>query len=68
MSSAQTVILDFSSISIVSLSFADEAVGKLIDIIGSGSFLERIRIEQANETCLTIIETIISQHSSKQEG
>ena len=68
MSSAQTVILDFSNVSLVSLSFADEAVGKLIDTIGFGSFLERIKIEQANETCLTIIQTIISQHPSGQES
>ena len=68
MSSAQTVILDFSNVSIVSLSFADEAVGKLIDTIGFSSFLERIKIEQANETCLAIIQTIISQHASEQES
>lgn len=68
MSSTQTVILDFSSVSVVSLSFTDEAVGKLIDTIGFSSFFERIKIEQANETCLAIIQTIISQHASEQES
>lgn len=66
MASVQTVILDLSDTNIISLSFADEVVGKLIDEIGPGPFRERVRIEQANESCRTIIRTIISQHAPER--
>ncbi len=49
------VVLDFSEVNVLSMSFADEVVRKLYDKLGSRGFAERFRLDNLNETCRQVI-------------
>ncbi|EAQ82791.1 hypothetical protein DSM3645_10337 [Blastopirellula marina DSM 3645] len=53
--------IDFSGLSVIASSFADELVGKLILICSSQEFERRFKIVGANETILAIINRSVTQ-------
>lgn len=57
-------ILDFSSIEIISFSFADEAIRKLRDAVGAEALRDRFRLAGLNDYCRTIINPIMSDTSN----
>ena len=54
------VILDFSDIEIISLSFADEIVRKTIDYLGQRQFMRQFRFEHVNRACGNVIDAVMS--------
>lgn len=57
----QKLILDFSGIAVISSSFADELVGKLLIRYGFYSFQENFQLINLNETCQGILERSVRQ-------
>ena len=62
----QQLVLDLSGISIVSSSFADEAIGKLFVTLGFYKFSRLIRLTNMNETVETIINRSIGQRMATE--
>lgn len=62
------VILDFCDAEIISMSFADEVVRKLIDRYGHKGFAQRFRIEHLNSACAQVIETVMETQALKTNG
>ena len=58
--SKEKVVVDFQSVSMVSSSFADEFMGRLVKEIGFIAFNQRILLMHANKDVQTIIEHAIS--------
>ena len=58
----QRIILDFSGVSLVSSSYADETVGKLVVKLGFADFTQRILLRNMTET----VEVIINQAVEKR--
>lgn len=58
----QRVILDFRDTSIVSSSYTDELIGKLIDEIGFVRFIDRFRLRNLSETNALIIDEALLSH------
>ena len=61
---ADTIIVNFNDVSVISSSFADELFGKLAVQLGLLQFGRRIKILNANALCYTIIERIVEQRIS----
>ncbi len=59
-----SVTVDFTDISVISSSFADELFGKLAVTLGLLQFGRRIKIAKANPLCYSIIERIVEQRIS----
>lgn len=59
------IIIDFDGVSIISSSFADEFLGKLLQIIGFYRFNNVIKIINANETTEIILNRSISQRMAE---
>lgn len=55
------IVLDFSDIPLISSSFADEAIGKLVFDLGVDRFKERFEFRHVDETVRTLIERAIQQ-------
>lgn len=62
----QQIIIDFSGVSIVASSFADEYLGKLIQHFGFIQFNNLFRIVNINESNMAIINRSITQRISEQ--
>jgi hypothetical protein len=69
------IVLDFSGIGVISSSFADELVGKLIVKYGLFSFQEAIRLKGMTDTVQAIVQRSVAQRmmqslreSSSEEG
>jgi anti-sigma regulatory factor (Ser/Thr protein kinase)/anti-anti-sigma regulatory factor len=58
------IILDFSGISVISSSFADEFIGKLVNEFGFTGFVERFRLVGMNETVKAITNRSVAQRIS----
>ena len=58
---ASPVILDFSGIAIISSSFADEFIGKLVVMYGFYGFQSIIRIKNMNEVSQAILHRSVAQ-------
>lgn len=58
-----SVTLDFSGVSVISSSFADEVFGKLFLELGPISFMGRVKFVNANAEVLAIIDRAIVQRS-----
>ena len=59
-----SVSVNFTDVSVISSSFADELFGKLAVTLGLLQFGRRIKIIKANALCYTIIERIVEQRIS----
>lgn len=57
------ITLDFSGVSIISSSFADEVFGRLFVELGPIQFMGRVHFSQANAEILTVIDRAIVQRS-----
>lgn len=57
------VVLDFSGISVISSSFADEVLGRLFVQMGPRAFMSRIQIRNANPTIEGLIDRAILQRT-----
>jgi STAS-like domain of unknown function (DUF4325) len=55
------IALDFSNVSVVSSSFADELVGKLVSEFGFVAFMQRFRLVAMNETVQAITNRSVFQ-------
>ena len=62
----QQLVLDFSGISIVSSSFADEFIGKLFVMLGFYKFSRLIKLSSMNETVEAIINRSIGQRMATE--
>ena len=61
MSGKQKIIVDFSSVPLVSSSFADEVFGKLFTEIGPMAFMEKFELRNATDTINQLIDRAIKQ-------
>jgi hypothetical protein len=59
--SSYRIVIDFSGISIVSSSFADELVGKLVAEMGFTSFTKRIQLSGMNDFIAPIVDRSVAQ-------
>lgn len=59
---AQRVVLDFSDTSIVSSSYADELIGKMIDELGFVQFIDRFSLRNVSRTNALIIDEALITH------
>lgn len=62
----EIIILDFSGVSQMTHSCADEAFGKLIDSWGVEKVLKKIKFKNVDETTSLIIKYAMAQRISKQ--
>ena len=58
---SQTVVIDFTGVSVVSSSFADELIGKLVMEIGFITFTQRVRMNGMNQIIAPIIDRSVAQ-------
>jgi len=63
--SGSSVELDFSGIGIVSSSFADELIGKMIVSLGFFNFQDRIKLKNMSATVQGIVQKAIAQRMSQ---
>ena len=63
--SPQRIRIDFSGISIISSSFADEFIGKLLQLLGFYKFNQMVKILNANYTVEVILNRSISQRMAE---
>ncbi|MCL2216908.1 MAG: STAS-like domain-containing protein [Defluviitaleaceae bacterium] len=61
VNASSLICVDFSNISIISSSFADEFIGKLLTILGFFKFTRLIVLKNMNETIETIINRSVGQ-------
>ena|SRR5215475_610094 len=61
---APKVILDFLGIGMISSSFADELIGKLVAHFGFSSFCQKILIKNLNPTIQKLIDHSVKQRMS----
>lgn len=59
------VVLDFSEVSMLSSSFADELIGKLIATIGFSGFIQHIKIVNLNDYNSLIINRSVGQRMAQ---
>lgn len=62
------VILDFSGVSIVSSSFADELIGKLIVHYGFVAFTQTIHLRNMNQAIQSIVQRSVTQRMAEATG
>ena len=60
-----TVILDFENVSIMSSSFADELIGKLIALLGFSKFMQHIVISNLNDFNSAIVNRSVGQRMAQ---
>lgn len=65
MSDSEKIIIDFSNVSLISSSFADEFLAKLYYKLGSRWFNEKIEIANINLTIKSIIQKAINQREQE---
>ncbi len=63
--SKERVIVDFQNVSIVSSSFADEFLGRLVKEIGFIGFTQRVQLLHVNKDVQVILERAISMRASE---
>ncbi|MPZ75104.1 MAG: DUF4325 domain-containing protein [Deltaproteobacteria bacterium] len=61
---ASRVILEFSGIGMISSSFADELIGKLVAHFGFSLFCQKVMIRQVNPTIQALIDHSVAQRMS----
>ena len=61
---ARRIILDFKGVGIISSSFADELVGKLVAHFGFSGFCQQIGLRGTNEVVQALIDKSVSQRMS----
>ena len=62
--SSNVIILDFSDVAVVSSSFADELIGKLVADVGFISFTQRFRLRNMNDFVEAITNRAVAQRLS----
>lgn len=62
---ANRVLLDFADVGMVSSSFADELVGKLVVHFGFSCFCQRVELKNVNPTIQTLIDRAVAQRISQ---
>lgn len=60
------VVLDFDQVAVISSSFADELIGKLVIEFGFFNFNNIIRMINMNELCQTIVQRSIAQRLNEE--
>ena len=61
----QTIILDFRGVNLISSSFADELIGKLVLEYGFFGFNNVIRLKNMNSLVQTIVQRSVSQRMAE---
>lgn len=61
-----TVILDFKNVNIISSSFADELIGKLVALFGFSNFLQHITISNLNDFNASIVNRSVGQRMAQK--
>lgn len=64
----QTVFVDFSGISVVSSSFADEVFGKIFVELGPMRFMQTVRLVNVSPTVQALIDRAITQRMQNPHG
>ena len=59
--SSYRIVIDFNGISVVSSSFADELIGKLVGELGFTGFLQRIQLSGMNDFIAPIVDRSVAQ-------
>ncbi len=59
--SGRIVVIDFADVAVVSSSFADEFIGKLVGEIGFTSFVQSFRLQNLNEFVQAVINRAVAQ-------
>ena len=57
----QTIAIDFAGIAVISSSFADELIGKLVAYFGFSTFNQIFRLRNLTETTTAIIDRSVAQ-------
>ena len=57
---AQKLVIDFSDVSVMTPSFADECFGKFAERIGGVNFRQRVSLRNANDTIRTLINSVLT--------
>ena len=65
---ASRIILDFSGVGMISSSFADELVGKLVIHFGFAGFCQKVLLRQMNPTIQALIDHSVMQRLSVWSG
>ena len=61
---APRIILDFSDVGMISSSFADEVIGKLVAELGFSEFCNRVHVQNVNNTIQPLIDRAVAQRLS----
>lgn len=64
----QTILVDFSGLSVVSSSFADEVFGKLFLELGPMRFMQTVRLINVSPTVQALIDRAITQRMQNPHG
>jgi anti-sigma regulatory factor (Ser/Thr protein kinase) len=59
--SSYRIVIDFSGISVVSSSFADELIGKLVWELGFTGFTQRVQLAEMNDFIAPIVDRSVAQ-------
>jgi len=60
------IIIDFSEIAVISSSFADELIGKLVIELGFFNFNNLVRMIKMNDLCQTIVQRSVAQRMNEE--
>ncbi|MFC1461472.1 STAS-like domain-containing protein [Verrucomicrobiota bacterium] len=61
---APRVVLDFTDVGMISSSFADEVIGKLVAELGFSTFCDRVHVQNVNSTIQPLIDRAVAQRLS----
>jgi anti-anti-sigma regulatory factor len=65
MASLEKVVVDFSGVSIISSSFADEALGKLAVELGLSEFQAKVQLNNASPTIISLVSRAVQQRLAR---
>jgi len=60
------IIIDFSGVAVISSSFADELIGKLVIELGFFNFNNLVRMIKMNDLCQSIVQRSVSQRMNEE--
>jgi anti-anti-sigma regulatory factor len=67
-SNTRPVLLDFDGVSVISSSFADELIGKLLITLGFVAFNQTIHLRNMNPTVQAIVQRSVNQRIIEELG
>jgi hypothetical protein len=57
----EQVTVDFEGATLISASFADELLGRLVEEVGITTFMERVRLVNLSELARRTIDAVVAQ-------